>query len=126
MTNYADMPAGPEMDRLVAEKVMGWAIKRHYQPEGMIFHAREDDAIFVDGKMKWWANAWSPSTNIAHAWGVVEKMRQLSWKAFQLSSHDEGQRWGAIFMSGGMEARKVADTAPLAICRASLIAMESK
>lgn len=128
-----EVKAGPEMDRMVAEEVMGWEIKRHYQPEGMIFHAREDDAIFVNGEMRWWADAWSPSTNIAHAWGVAEKLRLLvfpckdGWAAaIPYDADGEGPAHGEHWIDDSLSHYAEADTAPLAICRCALMAMEKK
>lgn len=59
------LPAGPELDRLVAEKVMGFG-DDDYIPPGR-WHVRPNG---VDDWFK-------PSTNIAHAWEVVEKMSHL-------------------------------------------------
>ncbi len=58
---YDDMPAGPELDQLVAEKIMGWEIAstkasyRHASPDG------GRDTIIM-------AHEFCPSGNIAHAW----------------------------------------------------------
>jgi hypothetical protein len=116
--NIDEMKAGPEMDRLVAEKVMGWAIgsdgcsveERH----GRLWRgeAWEDDCYI-----------WRPSTNIAHAWEVVEHLRGW-WTAVELKSIDECCACLIEDNSGDVNERYVAtaeaDTAPLAICRAAL------
>ena len=108
--NYDDMPAGPEMDGLVATKVMEW--------EQVDSFAWCDS----DGTVRTWdvrdgnpIRHWHPSTDIACAWEVLEKLRR---HIFQLSD-DEG--WCCTF---SMRFNAKADTAPLAICRAALKAVE--
>jgi hypothetical protein len=111
MTNPDTLGAGPEIDKLVAERVMGW-----------------DD--FAD---KWLKNPEDLkllvpkySSNIADAWLVVEKMQNHF--NFFLARHFAAfdGKWEAIFE--GKEGEFVADapTAPLAICRASLKAVGEK
>ena len=98
---YDDMPAGLEIDRLVAEQVMGWAILYrigvHYEATGKVRWAepgedeqemrrilearsaqghtvrliREPIARTPKGE------AFHPSTDIADAWQVVERVRRL-------------------------------------------------
>ncbi len=58
--NYDAMPAGPEMDDLVAG-IMEFTRK----PWGTV--------LVWEGDGKAWAE-WNPSVNIAHAWMAVEKM----------------------------------------------------
>ena len=69
--------AGPEMDEIIAEKVMKWVkVQSGTDPEthGAPYYAWRDQA----GKQKAWAiswyqwEAWSPSTKIADAWSVVD------------------------------------------------------
>ena len=108
MSNIDTMPAGREMDALVAEKVMGWA-------------DINSNAALVGGLCDDKRN-WKPlpfySTDIAAAWEVVEKIKGnygncrfiTEWvpKAKQWSCGGDGYDcgWGK--------------TAPLAICRAAL------
>jgi len=98
------MPAGPELDALVAEKVMGYT--------------------------SWAFGVPRYSTSLEAAWEVVEKMKPV-WKHFNLSYgpylvvngglRDGWQMepiWGSPICGYG-------ETAPLAICRAAIKARET-
>lgn len=59
------LQAGPELDRLVAEKVMGWTTDKTNGPwytAALTFAA---------------VRGWSPSTDIAAAWEVEERIAEL-------------------------------------------------
>lgn len=109
-----DMPAGPEMDRLVAEKVMGWKVS----------HLGRGRCETVNNSGVTYIRYWVPSSEISSAWEVVEHMNRKTG-GFMVED------WGDKFFAGFGPAdpagvrRKVAtaDTAPLAICRAALIAV---
>lgn len=61
------------------------------------------------------------STNIAHAWEVVDYLLAKGWSS-EVSGHGT---WRAGFLSAGTGwHRASADTAPLAICRAALLALD--
>lgn len=126
--NYDEMPAGPEMDRLVAEKVMGWVRDSHKIPDdepdwhaGMTVHGPWKDG----SKGGRYSTSWQPSINIAHAWEVVETM--TSDRMF-FSLANESDRAGAGWQAALCRAtncepltyRAVADGPALAICRAVL------
>lgn len=123
--DLATMPAGEEIDRLVAEKVMGWLV-----------HPR-DTANYV---LPVWgehfvksyrfmastccSDRWAPSTKIADAWRVVEHMRTVR-------PPERPALWwnytaGAFVTVPGFDqhlGRIMHDDPaafPLAICRASL------
>lgn len=114
MTNPNDMPAGVEIDRLVAEKVLGhrWSDARwagFYEDAGYGHY----------------------SSNIAHAWEVVEKLRD---RGIRLAIVQTGAGWLVGQDDGGgyvgehtvdirLFSSAEADTAPLAICRAALAAL---
>lgn len=129
-----ELPAGPELDRLIAEKVMGWT-----------WH--DDESLRLGGlwvnesgvgaeppsvsDQEYMPSTWQPSTSIAHAWEVVERMEP------QLRIQPGGHTpYYAIMRSqGGYVAgywtdinwmTSPADTAPLAICRAALQALRYK
>jgi hypothetical protein len=92
-----NMPAGREMDALIAERV---------------FKTTEDDDWGSDGLLSF-------STDIAAAWQVVEKLKpnypllDMYCIGDWASSFGDGE-WGYGY----------AETAPLAICRAALIATQ--
>jgi hypothetical protein len=109
------LAAGPELDRLIAERVMGWK----YDPEFGLLNGEQ--FMEING-------SWSPSTNIAHAWEVMEQLRH---KAIYLDviqtdngfmvgdgsdnyTNDDGHIEGTLYYVG------LADTAPHAICLAAL------
>lgn len=74
------MPAGAELDVLIATRVMGWTIgagkTQYLTAEGL--HAgwieQPDGGDFEDHDP-----AWSPSVNIADAWEVVDRMHALGF-----------------------------------------------
>ncbi len=115
MTHVDNAPAGPELNRFIAERVMEWT------------WVTGSDVTMT---LPFWSTAdvdrdatWSPSTNIAHAWEVVEKrwpgefglMRNPAgqWVAGRLGCTDNG----VLYIDDGDAG--YADTAPLAICRAA-------
>lgn len=162
------MPAGREMDALIAERVMGWELvdndyyilnrpgdpfyKTHPDPAGLV-PTRDGKSLGTPSQVKWqdlfeeleihsvglyWidpvnrsvveADNFQPSTDIAAAWQVVERLEAINigvelshapddqWECWSLHQTEPNryESWGQIW----------ADTAPLAICRAALKAME--
>ena len=113
-----EMEAGRELNALVAEKVMGWGIIHHNN--GAVYAT-------IPGSIEWyaihWADGrdddWSPSTDIAVAWLVLERVAE-SWLPCVM--HDAIQ-WVVEFDSITGNHTAYADTAPLAICRAALMAV---
>ena len=61
------------------------------------------------------------STNIAHAWQVVEKMRKTHFKWFEMAHRPNGY---VCNFSGNQKDTVFEETAPLAICKAALKAVE--
>jgi len=107
----ADLPAGRGLDRLVAELVMGW----------------RGETL---GGRTWWrspdggtrpAADWQPSTRIADAWEVVERLRAIDFYGTTIEAHAD-DRWIVRVYSNDIEKAASADTAPLAICRAATAA----
>jgi hypothetical protein len=120
--NYDEMPAGREMDALVAEKVMGYrwlkvnGIKALFPPDlkpSDVDWFPEDDPLDLV--------RWPYSTDIAAAWEVVEHNHDVSVEHRAMSSTP----WAVTFQRhmDGTEFTGFADTAPLAICRAALKAV---
>lgn len=120
----SELNAGRELDALVAERVMGLTSFKH---DG------------YDGECAKCGFEWDPhrggpgtacpipdpySTDIAAAWEVVEKLC-ASGKGFTLEhpGFSPGTPDIHVFASFGMSPYMVAETAPLAICRAALKAV---
>lgn len=112
-----NMPAGAEMDMLIAEKIFGWERRRMSGPLGH-WWAYMDDKNH-EGRS---ADVWRPSEDIAAAWEVVthfinttrerpkiDRMAENEWRV-QLNDFDES-------------AVAYSSSAPLAICRAALLAV---
>lgn len=109
------MEAGAEMDALVATKVMGWiqastqsSVWLTWYPPGEHSKARLSPPPF--------------STDIAAAWEVVKRIIGTTKRCPQVRwiSEAMSHEWHCD-MEWGAEA--YAPTAPLAICRAALIAV---
>ena len=129
------LEAGWETDALVAEKVMGWKHITHFNQSPIA-----DGWIgFWDGEWPQWVkrpdedNVWQPSTDITAAWEVVEKL-EYNWSL----GRDVGQcsddyetsgdkLYRFVYSAPGMPMQGIsANTAPLAICRAVLKAIQNE
>ena len=121
MDRMDQLEAGRELDALVAEKVMGWRIKGKdwVDEHGRYQGAVETYWVIADGGP---SKGWHPSTDIAAAWLVVEK---LGWQyVFRLGNRDD-KWWCVLSVEPDWQLSDncaEAPTAPLAICRAALAA----
>lgn len=121
-----NMEAGPEMDALVAEKVMGWHLETddkgwkywtddtglYYQ--GCVQH--EDD---FEDEEDFHILHWHPSESILWAFEVVEKMR---YKRI-IHNPEFSPLWEAHLTCDSGYGDATAPTLSLAICRAALLAV---
>jgi hypothetical protein len=123
----SEMPAGRELDALVAEKVMGWTlcdrVAMGWGDGPPVFATGEDP---YDDTARPSRQDWRPSEDIAAAWEVVENWRNRcnGEGVVLLSWHSE--EWVCELGIWGVESgfrHAPADTAPLAICRAALLAV---
>ena len=121
------LEAGPELDALVAEKVMGWQLKkvrRSFGTSTMGFEYADRDA-WVDGNgtavCEPWE--WQPGDELDDAWQVVEKFLADDYR-FALDNR-EGLPWWAEFALPDYSEgdQDIAETPTLAICRAALKAV---
>jgi len=135
--------AGRELDALVAEHVMGWAPIKVINGRPIA----EGWTGFYDGKWLVWterpepteegeSHPWRPSTDIAAAWQVVEKMQQHGfWCQMRTPFDVPGGKWYDKYWAGftphGMSGWNgtpdnwtQADTLLIAICHAALEALE--
>jgi len=112
-----------QLDELMATRVMGW---------------KETDANSITSSRVWrvngdgWknsperisVNSWHPSTNISQAFEVVDQMIADYYIEIY---HNKGERTWMVFILDEKNQWDVeADTLPLAICEASLKAVETK
>lgn len=105
-----------DLDRLAAEKVMGWQIvKAHTQhDDGFYYMGGKPSVIEVYDKPKIKVENWQPTRNIAQAWECLEKMEgsyNVTWNHL----HNE---WFCSLWDKSHTA--TASTAPEAIVRAVL------
>jgi len=121
-----------DIDELIATRIMGWEKRQAY------FHP-SNPKYWFDGdssERQIIANAWRPSTNIAQAWEVVEKMIEKGFY-INIGTDDLNQFFCALVYGetsieeDGIQKilkEKVFSaeekTAPLAICLAALKAVE--
>lgn len=131
MVEIDKLEAGPELDALVAEKVMGC------QPRRIDYHGREQiicpcpitsEYRHPHGGFKYDEpddELLRYSTDIAAAWEVVEKcVPYVKVDARGLSTEAGHFRWVCQIWNGSSkEILGLAQTAPLAICRAALKAV---
>jgi hypothetical protein len=121
-----EIAAGPELDAQIAEKVMAWHLEDEYfwvNATAIVAYAT-DEPPFSGGR----GPRFSPSTDIAHAWKVVEFIkRERGWRVSLVSSVDGGEWTCAFFGTGnpllGGAGSTSAKSAPLAICRAALASL---
>jgi hypothetical protein len=127
------MPAGREMDALIAEKVMGY-VRMHYPDENSWGeHYFDDEYPSADCYKQVHFDNWS--TDIAAAWEVVLHFMNDGWCP-NLVNDDNGH-WALSFVGVNNipctsqtswidDQRFWCDEAPLAICRAALLAVMDK
>lgn len=111
-----------KLDALVAEKVMGWRMVTYTAGGEQVTElAPPDGDLHRAGR---WPNY---STEIEDAWLVVEKLRPRIWRrmAIDITAH-QCQMGFTLDHEDGPHGSAIADTAPLAICRAALAALSPK
>ena len=124
---WRNLPAGPELDALVAERVLGWTNVHLAWGNVRGVPPEYADKQPPDRTVNFPGVLWS--SVISSAWKVVDAMEA---RGYHLQLTDEWMsypRWRAEFRSAetirpGWNLVK-ADTAPLAICRAALAALEA-
>lgn len=123
-TPNRDMDAGPELDALIAEKVMGLESKidSGYGEPSRVFKRHPE----LPGE--WWGGAPEYSSDIAEAWTVVEHL--VVQGAYVLIEgpangivHDGWHCQITPHRDLGKEVEAWAETAMLAICKAALDAV---
>ena len=117
-----------EIDRQIAEKVMGWKFIRKFEErlefQGIIaesFLFQKPCGIQIDVPV-----VFDPSIDIACAFEVVEKMKELNFKVnIDNIGCEKDWGWYCKFrnFSKGISRAKHADTPEMAICLAALEAV---
>jgi alkyl hydroperoxide reductase subunit AhpC len=100
------MKAGRELDALIAERVMGWKV------------VYSDEPVVVSASFPY-PFPFNPSTDISDAWQVVEKLQSLGMTVHIIASKD-GWYSVDVWVDGTLLYTSDAETAPLAIVKASL------
>ncbi len=110
-----------QLDALVAEKVMGWKQAADNLWPGRLWWVDNQGThlFYADG------NTWTPTTGIAQAWQVVERMVELGWRYTIVGDPSSTVPVRVVFNRGepfgwGMMH---ADTSPLAIVLSALKAV---
>jgi len=101
-----------EMDRLVAENVMGWKYNK-----GKI--TREVYGVLQEYH-------WNPSIDKAHAMQVVDKMIADGWIETALVYDGKGEWLVEFYKNDNSGESSVDKSLPLAICEAALKAVGAK
>jgi len=122
-----------ELDTEVAEKVMGWVRGGTYDRDTMIGWYSSDGEY---KNVAWMPDLddgidgyrWSPSVDIKAAWDVWDRMAEMGWTEMSIESPMNGDGvWRVCFTFPGDAAygpvKFDAPTAPEAICRAALKAV---
>ena len=126
------MPAGVDLDELVAKLAMGWPV---YLPEDGLHDGDtprphccrwptpggdyERLMVYRPGGGGWWR----PSGSVADAWEVVEavsaRVESHGWAAFHLTMHSDGSC--SCYFGTQWDGTGRAETMPLAVCRAAAL-----
>lgn len=113
ISDPASMEAGPELDALIAEKVMGWT---RYPDNGPVAWVDDDGDVRTD--------KWEPSEEDSHALEALDHVDTYHWVEYDKR---RGVFIGAVCTLEPWRVFKAeAPTRALAICRALLMWAEAK
>jgi hypothetical protein len=107
---------GPELDRMVSEKVMLYKCAIGHAESMFPGKCLIRNRPHMPHEFDRWS-AFEPSTNIAHAWEVVDRMGELG-KPLQTIFQGDHYPWLVRFF--GQAHNHPGTTAPYAICIAAL------
>lgn len=127
----AAMVAAKALDAEVAEKVFAYVWRRSRSTGNRCIYAPgkfpEHMEALADGTeplvTDWGVFNWTPlySTVMSDAWRVVEKMRADGWRLYL--DVRPGEEYRVMFARDRVLESSHAETAPLAICRAAILAL---
>ncbi len=121
VTDYAAMPGGHSMDRLIAQMVMGWEI--HRRLNAWVPAGTESDIPTRIEFSETGTGAFRPSGNLAHTWLLIERMAVLN-AGRRCNSYWWNFTAGAFTDPNlGRLCIENPKAIPLETCRAALIAM---
>src|SRR5262245_49929072 len=112
------MSESDDLVRAVAIEVMGWTITHSERSPTVWWYSKPKGSVHE--------HEWHPDTDIADAWIVIERMRELGYYGWVdwFERDDEHKDFYALFgkLKGAdnEEWTSMEKTAPLAICRAAL------
>lgn len=112
-----EMPAGPEMDALVATLVMGW---EQIQLPAMREGGLQDEPAFQIPDSTIWAWQWTPSTDLNDAWRAATSLDPRGYACRAEVADVDGLC--RAFCPGRLSDFVWAETPALALSRAALIA----
>ena len=121
------LKAGPELDALVAEKVMGWHLSERIAGRGRQWLDSTGASVSTQPREKppfdWDWDYFEPSTDIDSAFAVAEKVDLFSSEVV-LSRTYADDLWEVMELEQELRHTiAVADTVPSVICRAALKAV---
>ena len=134
--NISEMKAGCELDARVAEKVMEWTLSQPEYVMGYLAHGGSMMRLYkgpgLPRKNRTTpSEEWSPSTDIAPAWEVWEKVFNEDYTIGKAETLDGIAGYEVQQYEHGVGGEPYvqvawAETAPLAICLAALKAVEEE
>lgn len=136
------MSGGREMDARIATEVMGWTrrVRKGARPLSATDDWKPPEGdLEIDFYWLWAPPGLSPETHwralpkyssdIAAAFQVVERVKELGFEVFEVHNHCPDAPWCALFCSEKINEANLyegqGDTAPEAICRAALCALRA-
>jgi hypothetical protein len=127
-TEILKMPAGREIDALVAQMVFGWKYAAQ-----LLFPPNDHPAMIEHWAANWDEHGnpnWLPhySENISRAWEIVDEMckRQFRYEVggnFMGLGHIYAAFDNEQWADGNPPSKAFAETVPLAICRSALLTL---
>lgn len=116
-----EMPAGSDLDHAIIEKVMQWEWQadEYFPNDG--YWCGDRAPSLADQREP--TRHFSPSTNIAHAWEVVEKLRALGRPMSIHGGVSPSDAPAVRWIVQTLDAKAYGETAALALCRAALKAV---
>jgi hypothetical protein len=116
-----------ELDAAIAERVMGWRHKSNGMMHGKVQQVFIDDRDNTHSIHCGCAEDFNPSESIEDAWEIVEHFQKLGYMV-SVNASGTGGYWCCMYPphAGGFIESDTVTTAPEAICRAALAAVNTQ